>query len=152
MENQNSQASNNPLEKQLYEQSKTNLEKKIAYDKLIGYLLLIGGLFMILLSLFLVFNTLTGKFKPPQVSKYELPAIELALPISAPQIPEGTQFPEGFKMPTNASSTKLQIPNEIINDLIGVSFYYLLMMFLASSGSKIAGIGVRMIKDIKVKV
>lgn len=152
MDNQNSQASNNPLEKQLYEQSKTNLEKKIAYDKLIGYLLLIGGLFMILLGLFLVFNTLTGKFKPPQVSKYELPQIELALPAASIQVPEGTQLPEGFRMPTTASSTKLQIPNEIINDLIGISFYYLLMMFLASSGYKIASIGVKMIKDIKVKV
>src|SRR3989344_6152119 len=144
MEDQNPQAPNNPLEKQLYEQSKTNLVKKIAYEKLIGYLLLFIGLFMILLSLFLVFNTLTGNFRPPQVSKYELPPIELAMPAPTPQIPEGTQLPEGFQMPANTSSTKLQIPNEMVNDLIGVSFYYLLMMFLASTGSKIAGIGVKM--------
>lgn len=151
MENQNPQVSNNPLEKQLYEQSKTNLVKKIAYEKLIGYLLLAAGLLMILLSLFLVFNTLTGKFKPPQVSNYKLPPLELALPTTI-QVPEGTQLPEGLQVPANATSTKLQIPNEIFNDLLGISFYYLLMMFLASTGYKVAGIGVKMIKDIKVKI
>ncbi len=152
MDSQNLQASNNPLEKQLYQQSKTNLVKKIAYEKLIGYLLLAAGLLMILLSLFLVFNTLSGKFRPPQVSNYEFPPLELFIPTSSFQVPEGTQVPEGFQMPSSASSTKLQIPKEMINDLIGVSFYYLLMMFLASTGYKIAGIGVKMIKDIKVKV
>lgn len=152
MENQNPQAPNNPLEKQLYEQSKTNLEKKIAYEKLIGYLLLFMGLFMIFLSLFLVFNALRGSFKPPQVSNYKLSPIELAMPAATPQIPEGTILPEGFKFPTGTNTTKIQIPDDILNDLIGVSFYYLLMMFLASTGSKIAGIGVKMLKDIKVKV
>ena len=152
MFNQHQQPSNTPLQDQFYEQPKKTLEKKITYEKLIGSLLLFIGLFMIFLSLFLVFNALSGNFKPPKVSDYKLPPIELSTPTGPMQLPEGIQLPEGFQMPSSTSSTKLQIPDEIINELISISFYYLLMMFLASSGSKVASIGVKMIKDIKVKV
>lgn len=152
MFNQPQQPPNTPLQDQLYQQPKRTLERKIAHEKLIGYLLLFIGLFMIFLSLFLVFNALSGSFKPMKVTNYKLPPLELSVPTSSFQLPEGAQVPEGFQMPTSTASTKMQIPDEIINDLIGITFYYLLMMFLASSGSKIAGIGVKMIKDIKVKV
>lgn len=148
MDNQTQNSTlNNP-----FTQKDINEKKHIAYEKIAGYLLLFAGLFMIFLSLFLVFRVLTGDFRPPQVSNYRLAPIELSLPTQTLQFPEGTQLPEGSPPPTGLSTTKIQLPDNLVNDFVGISFYYLLMLFLASAGTKISGIGIKMIKDIKIKV
>lgn len=134
--------------------SSNNLNKKINFEKTIGYVLLLAGLTMIFMAVFLIFNVLTGKTKPPSVVSYSLPPIELGGLNSQLQIPEGLQLPEGFQLPeaTPTSAGKFQIPNELINDSINTGFYFLLMSFIVSAGYKVAGIGVKLIKEIKVKV
>lgn len=134
--------------------SSSNLDKKINFEKLIGYILLLAGLVMIFMAVFLIFNVLTGKSKAPSVVSYSLPPIELGGLNNQLQIPEGLQLPEGFQLPeaTPTSAGKFQIPNELINDSINTGFYFLLMSFIVSAGSKVAGIGVKLIKEIKVKV
>lgn len=132
-----------------------NLDKKINFEKTIGYVLLLAGLAMIFMAVFLIFNVLTGKSKAPSVVSYSLPPIDLAGLNSQLQIPEGLQLPEGFQLveaTPSSSAGKFQIPNELINDSINTGFYFLLMTFIVSAGSKVAGIGVKLIKEIKVKV
>lgn len=134
--------------------SSNNLEKKINFEKIIGYILLFAGLAMIFMAIFLIYNVLTGKSKAPNVVSYSLPPIDLAGLNNQLQIPEGLQLPEGFQLPeaTPSSAGKFQIPNELVNDSINTGLYFLLMSFILSAGSKVAGIGVKLIKEIKVKV
>lgn len=148
----NQTAANNQTANQPF--SSNNLEKKINFEKIIGYILLFAGLAMVFMAVFLIFNVLTGKTKAPSVVSYSLPPIELGGLNSQLQIPEGLQLPEGFQLTeaTPSSSSKFQIPNELINDSINTGFYFLLMSFIVSAGSKVAGIGVKLIKEIKVKV
>lgn len=148
----NQTAANNQTVNQPF--SSNNLDKKINFEKTIGYVLLLAGLSMIFMAVFLIFNVLTGKSKAPSVVSYSLPPIELGGLNSQLQIPEGLQLPEGFQLAeaTPSSAGKFQIPNELINDSINTGFYFLLMTFIVSAGSKVAGIGVKLIKEIKVKV
>lgn len=150
MFNKNEQQNILPQSQPFRQQSTTI--NKFSVDNLIGYILLFFGLFMIFLAVFLTYNALTGKYKPPKVSNYHLPALEISAPASSIQLPAGVELPEGFQLPTNSTPSKFQIPDEIVNDAVSIGFYYLLMVFVASAGSKVAGIGVRMIKDIKIKI
>ena len=107
---------------------------KFSSDKLIGYVLLSLGLLMIFAALFMIYQILTGKSKPPKVFDVVAPSIKLPT--------ESSNVGSEFKI----------IPDEVFNGVLNIGMYYLLMMFLASSGAKIAGIGVKMIKDIKVQI
>lgn len=123
---------------------------KFSFERILGYILLFAGLFMIFLAVFLAYNVLTGKSKPGKFTSYHLPPIDLGSSASV-QLPPGTQLPEGFQMPTT-TGPQFQIPDDLVNDSVALGFYYLLMMFVASAGAKVSGIGIRMIKDIKIKV
>lgn len=109
-------------------------------EKIIGYCLLIAGMVIILASTFSLYRVFTGQQKPPSVFSFEVPGISLpASPTTQSQLP--------------AETAEIKIlPDELINSLMNMSVYFLLMMFISSSGAKIASIGVKMIKDVKVIV
>ncbi|GEM_PF-1282267 len=121
-------------------------------DKTIGYLLLAAGILMIVTPIFLISNVLTGKSKPPQVFNVEAPTFDLPLSGQQLEVPKDVKIPAGLAMTQSGSVKTKIIPDEVFNSSLNIGVYYLLMVFIASSGSKIAGIGVKMIKDIKVQV
>ena len=125
-------------------------------DAIIGYVLLAIGLLFIFAATYMVYGVLTGKAKPPQVYNVEAPSFQL--PTDTGQIlelPEGATLAAGLKLTQDSNQSppgiKL-IPDEVFNGSLNIGLYYLAMMFLASSGAKIAGLGVKMIKDIKVQI
>ncbi len=121
-------------------------------DKVIGYILLAGGVLMIIVPIFLVAGVLTGKSKPPQVFNFEAPSFDIPLSQQQLQIPDSAKVPAGLNLTQSGSQKAKIIPDDVFNASLNISVYYLLMLFIGSSGSKIAGIGVRLIKDIKVQV
>lgn len=133
------------------EKSKSD-QKRISYEKVIGYMLLLLGLLMIFVALFLLVVALSGNYKPPKVSDYKLPPLEIAMPTTLLEPTAGAQLPDGFELSNKPNTTKLKLPDEILNDSIGIIYYFLLMSFLASAGTKVSGIGIKMLKDIKIKV
>lgn len=140
---------------QIIESPQDQSKNSFNFEKILGYLLLLVGIAMILTSLFLVYQVLTGKNKPPQIFNVESPTIKLPTASSNLQLPEGLELPEGFSLQeaTNeATPAGIKIiPDELLNGMVNISLYYLLMMFAASTGVKIADIGTKLIKEIKIK-
>ena len=127
-------------------------------EKIIGYVLLVVGIGIIISSAFSVYQVFTGQKTPPQVVSFEAPSITLpgqqAFEI---ELPEGMELPEGVSLPkTSASQGKPQelkiLPDEMINQISNMSLHFLLMGFLVSVGAKIASIGTKMAKEIKVVI
>lgn len=119
-------------------------------DKIIGYIFLLAGILLILSALFSAFNLLTGKSKPPKVFNVQAPTINLPTGNINVKLPESSSLsqgesglaPQGFKI----------IPDEVLNGSLNIGLSYLLFMFIASTGAKLASIGTQLIKDIKVVV
>lgn len=127
-------------------------------EKIIGYLLLTVGVGIIIVSTFSLYQVFSGQQKPPQVVQFEVPTISLPAQQSFQiDLPEGMELPEGItlpgleKQPAEGQEFKL-LPDEAVNSLINMFIYLMLMGFIASSGVKIASIGIKMIKDIKVEI
>lgn len=132
-------------------------DKKASFptDKIIGYIFLSAGVLLILTALFLAFNLLSGKSKPPTVFNVEAPTINLPTNNLKLQLPENTKLPAGTTLTQEGSETPQGfkvIPDEVLNGSLNIGLSYLLFMFIASSGAKLASIGVSMVKDIKVTV
>lgn len=128
----------------------------ISSEKILGYLLLVVGILIIAVATVMVLRVLGGKTNPPKVFDVEAPTIQL------PQAGSGLSLPEGLTLPEGVDLSQLQstqqpsgvkiIPDEVFSRLLNSSMVYLAMMFLATSGAKVASIGVQLIKDIKVNV
>lgn len=132
-------------------QNNKGLKNRFVAEKTIGYVLLAVGLSMIVISVFMIVNILTGRSKPPQVLNVEAPSIQLPSAGSI-ELPEQLRA-QGFSLGQTGKEQSSQkiIPDEVFSFYINAGVFYLLMMFIASAGSKIATIGVHLIKDIKVK-
>ena len=114
-------------------------------EKPIGYFLLVLGLLIIAAATFFAISVLSGKTAPFKAFDVEAPAINLPqVPLSDDQL---QQFPGGINLGTQ-SEMKL-FPDEVFSRLLNTSVFYLAMMFLASSGAKVADIGVKLIKEYK---
>ncbi len=110
-----------------------------------------------------VYQVFTGKQEPPKVFSLLAPTLDLSAltpKSSSIKLPEGVSLPEGGSLPSEISLSgdslgqmpKFEIiPAKAFNQIINMSVYLLLMGFISSLGSKVAFIGVRMIKDIVVK-
>jgi len=129
------------------------LRGKLQADKTIGYVLLAVGLLMIVASVFLIISVLTGRSRPPQVLEVEAPSIQLPNLGSSIEIPEQLKE-QGFSLGQSGAQGANQkiIPDEVFNFYINAGVFYLLMMFIASAGSKIATIGTHLVKEVKIKV
>lgn len=120
-------------------------------DKLIGYFLLFTGLIIIISTLVWAVYTFTGQVKPHQVFNVEAPSIPLPganLSLDTSSLP-----PEIAKSlnQTQAKPASFKIlPDNVFSNILNLGIFYLLAMFVASTGSKIASLGVQLIRNIKV--
>ena len=103
-------------------------------EKITGYSLLGIGIFLIIISVVSVFQVFTGQVKP--VRLFQMQGISLDL---------GSQA--GIKLPT----TEI-IPAALINDSTNLFLHLLLMGFIASTGQKLASLGVQLVRPIVVKL
>ena len=128
-------------------------------EKILGYFLLFVGITIIIASTFYAVFILTGKIKPAKVFDVKAPEIPIpsasqALDLSSLEnsgVP--TQILDSLKPSKQNQPTSIKIiPDEVFSDLINMFVAYILVMILASTGSKFATIGIQLIKEIKVQV
>lgn len=125
-------------------------------EKTLGYVLLILGISLIVTTAVFAFIILTGKLEPPKVFNVESPSIQLPSANQGLNL-EGLENsgipPQLLQSLENQDQTqnKLKLlPDEVFSKLLNVSLFYLLLMFIASTGAKISAIGVSLVKEIKV--
>ncbi len=128
-------------------------------EKVLGYFLLLVGIIIIISSTLYAVFVLTGKIKPAKVFNVKAPEIPIpsasqTLDLSSLEksgVP--SQILDSLKptKQTQPASIKI-IPDEVFSSLINMSIAYILVMILASTGSKFATIGIQLIKEIKVQV
>lgn len=124
--------------------------KKFSSDKTLGYILLGTGILLIVVPVFMVVSVFTGKSKPATVINAPAPSIRIPTAKSTIQIPTILQK-AGFSIGQQNSPdyiTQEIIPQEVFSFYINAGIFYLLMLFIASAGSKIAVIGTKLIKDV----
>lgn len=129
---------------------------ELSSEKLIGYVLLAVGILIIFAATYMILQVLTGKSKPSKVFNAEAPSFQLpSQPAPSLEMPDSASLAAGLRVNQepgqSAPSVKL-IPDEVFNGTLNIGLYYIAMMFLSASGAKVAGIGVKMIKDIKVQI
>lgn len=120
--------------------------KSLNSERILGYSLLATGLVIIVIATILVLRVLAGGSRAPDVFDVEAPTISLG------QLGSGLALPEGIELPQSAPSGVKILPDEVFNKLLNMSVFYLAMMFLASTGAKVAGIGIQLIKVQKSSV
>jgi len=102
-------------------------------NKIIGYVLLIVGLLLIILPLWQTYSIFTGKSLPPQVFMNAVP----------------------LTVDNNVAITDVQgqmqnalikvLPINLINNTLNLASWLILMWILIYGGSKISGIGVKLL-------
>lgn len=103
-------------------------------EKITGYLLLFIGIFLIIISVISVFNVFTGKAKP-------YPLLQLSgVSMNLGEI-------SGVKLPSQEI-----ISPAMLNDSGNLFIHLLLMGFIASTGQKLASLGVQLVRPIVVKL
>lgn len=113
-------------------------------EKIIGYSLLTLGVVIIFLSSFSVFTVFTGRAKPVQLFNFESVSIDFSQIISA-------SLPTTNLSSAPGPKTEI-IKGDMLNTTSNIFAHLVLMGFLASSGLKLAQIGVNLLRPIVVKI
>jgi hypothetical protein len=120
-------------------------------DKLVGYFLLIFGLIIIIATVIWAVYIFTGKIQPPQVFNVEAPSIPI--PNAGLSLDTSSLPPEIAKSinqtPAKPASFKI-LSDSVFSNVLNLGIFYLLVMLVVSAGSKIASLGVQLIREIKV--
>lgn len=98
------------------------------YEKAVGYILLILGVVMILISVYFMFSVFTGSLAPPRLFNFSDVYINIQ------------------------GESTLIFSGEEMNKIFALIFWYLLMLFIMTAGGKIASLGINLIREIKVEV
>ena len=107
---------------------------RIRADKTIGYVLLAVGAISIILAACSVFNVFTEATVPPAI--FEMKSI--TIPISG-----------GGGM----STVEIEILSGTeISQITNMMLWFMLMIFVITAGGKLGGLGVKLVRDIKVEV
>lgn len=133
-------------------QAPASSPKRLNSEKLLGYSLLGIGLIITAVATILAIGVLTGATAPPKVFEFEAPTI--ALPqLGSDSLTESLAAQGIDPAALQGAPSEIKIlPDDVFNGLVNMGVFYLAMMFLASSGAKVAGLGIKLIKDIKVQV
>ncbi len=108
--------------------------EKIKDYKAVGYALLVAGLVLIIYSVYSLYSVYSGATPAPSV--IQMNSVTISLPTSAGMPPVQTELLSGRE------STKL----------VNMGIWFALMTFIASAGGRIGGLGVNLIREIKVTV
>jgi len=101
-------------------------------EKIIGYSLLGLGLIFILIAAHSVFTVFTGS-PPPDIFKMD----SIVLNVN-----NGSGGTNGVEL----------VSGKIASQFLNMISWYILMFFIAQAGGKIAGLGIQLIKEIRVTV
>ena len=106
-------------------------------NKIFGYSLLIVGLLVIIFCAFKVYKVFTGAELPFNLFTLSSVSVDLGKVVG---------------QPTNAGLTQELFSAELINKPLNYGFYLMLFGFIASTGFKIATLGVQLARTLNVSV
>ena len=109
-------------------------------ERVLGYVLLFAGLIIVVFAGFSVYSVFTKNSKP--VDLFDFPPVS----ISADALISGAGLKQG-----EAPQMEL-LPSKILNDTSNLLAHLFLMGFIAGIGSRIASIGVSLLRPIVVKL
>lgn len=109
-------------------------------EKSVGYSLLIVGLFVMLFAVGFVSLMFLGKIKPVGV-----------LSIPSPSFNTASMMPEIPGVPKPAGQNVQLIPTEAFNKMINMGINFFFMGFILSFGFKLADLGIKMLRPVKVE-
>jgi len=114
--------------------------------KILGWILLVAGLFIIFWILYSTYNIFTGKTQAPEIFKAE----EKKQILSEEE--DKTSF--SFQEETQEEMKKMveeqikeMVPSEFMSKILNLISWSILAGILIFGGSKISGIGIRLIKE-----
>lgn len=108
--------------------------KNLKSIKGIGYALLIVGLLFILYSVYSMYSVYTGAQDAPSLA--HMNSVKFSLPTAPGTPPTETELISGTE------SSKM----------MNMGLWFALMSFVASAGGRIGGLGVKLMREIKVEV
>jgi hypothetical protein len=101
-------------------------------EKIFGYVLLCIGLFCILFSFRSMYDVFTNKTDPPEI--FQLQSVS---------------FSASSGIADQSTSITMALDPQM-RKVVNVFLYYLFMFFILMAGSKVSGLGIQFIKDVKV--
>jgi len=107
--------------------------EKLKKDKLVGYVLLIVGLIIIFLAIVWAYSAFASGSSRLSIFHWDNQKIK---------INNGDNEPPQY----------LEIPGDQISKTINIMLWLTLMFFLVWAGGKVANLGVKIIRDIKVEI
>ncbi|NJD53253.1 MAG: hypothetical protein FIB07_10335 [Candidatus Methanoperedens sp.] len=99
-----------------------------------GYGLLILGLLFIFYSVYSMYNVFTGAEAAPSV--IQMNSVKISLPTGPGTPPMDTELISGKES----------------SIMTNMGLWFMLMTFVASAGGRIGGLGVKLVRDIKIEV
>ena len=116
-------------------------------EKIVGYILLILGIAVIIISVASVYNVMTGKSKPAQIFTSKGISLDLAA------LTGGLTSEQRENMARQDLSTITEVVTpELLNPALNLISHLFLMGFIASAGFKVAVIGTTLVRPIKVNL
>jgi hypothetical protein len=103
-------------------------------EELFGYILLFIGLICILSASYSMYNVFTSLAQPPGIFKMDSFSIPIPASVYNP-----------------STVVKIPLDPEIIK-IVNIFLHYLFKLFIVIVGSKISGLGIQLIKEIKVEM
>ena len=116
--------------KKLKKSEPSKLEK-LKKDKIVGYVLLLVGLILIVFAVYSIYNSFTSGSAP------------ISITIMGDEITIQGE---------NETMTVEGISGEGINKTVSLGLWWMAMFFVMLGGTRIASLGVKLIRDIKVEV
>ena len=108
--------------------------KNIKNVKGIGHSLLILGILFIFYSVYSMYNVFTGAEVAPSV--IQMNSVKISLPTGPGTPPMDTELISGKES----------------SILTNMGLWFMLMTFVASAGGRIGGLGVKLVREIKIEV
>lgn len=109
-------------------------------EKQIGYMLLLIGITIMCIAVIIVIMLFSGSLKP-------FPLFN----IPAPSFNTGAMMPSIPGLPAAKGETIEVLPTKAFNEMLNLGLQFLLMTFIMSFGFKIADLGIKLLRPIKIE-
>lgn len=117
------------------------MESSKIYNKIIGYLLLVVGVFLILFALYQSYGIFTGKLSAPLLFK-------MSAPIQQPKAGSGGILQDLQKQLNEEMSKQIgqMLPADALPKILNLMSWSILAGILIFGGGQIAGLGIKLVK------
>ena len=113
-------------------------------SKIVGYLLLISGLVLVVLSLFSVYQVFTGKAQPIQLFQQQGISLDLRQFL-------GPSLSPSLDLTTSSPSSQLELLSaDSLNRMFNLTFHLVFMGFISTVGFRLGTLGNQFLRPIEV--